>query len=334
MAIDFEKIKNVLDPALGINPESVLPMGFQGQMSQVFTAESSIYGHLVIKTAKTEDGVDQNACDEIKINLEGYDAIPKKYRPEVVAVNNEGSIMVMRYAGLPIRDLFWVNRDSPDICKTIVSEFQKNLVGLLSITSNGGAREECKAYLDSLLSIGNGFLTSNIFPNNLRRGFENITRLALGKNEKVGAFASIDATQGNLLIDSSRIPHTLKLIDPKLPRITNGNPNFTGIPEIDLGMFLTTVELNAPGVLKQLDLENILVSAALTLHKDSDKVKFYLDVGKVFGCILVASFPNTVERVTTYLNTFEVELSEAQTIDVEREREKHIDKALKIVNNY
>jgi len=323
-----------LFPNLKIVPSSVRLMDFQGEMSKVYSANSAIHGRVVVKTAFTEEGISQAGIDEIKRNLAGYKHIPSQFRPEVLGVGENSSILIMKHVGQPIRDLFWINKHNISECETIVANFKKNLAELYKLSKKTSANEECKTYLEKLVLKGNSFLRSEFFPEELRRGFGCITKLAFEENENVGSFANMDATQGNLLIDTLQTPPSLKLIDPKLPRSTNGIENFTGISEIDMGMFLVTVELNSPSVLQHLGLETVLLSVGCTLHDDREKVKFYLDVGKVFGCILIASFPNTVERVKIYLESFGVELSDDKLKDVITERKRHIDRAIKIVNNY
>lgn len=334
MERNFTNLNKDIDPSLGIDPETIKLMSFQGEMSRVFECKSNIHGNLIIKTALTDSGISQTGIDEIKRNLVGYEFIPKKFRPEIIQVNTENSVMIMKNAGIPIRDVFWNNQNNLEVCKTIAQSFQSNIGELFQMTRNESASAECKTYTDRLVSKGISFLTSDFFPEELRAGFLKISSKVESMNESVGAFANMDATQGNLLIDISTQPQTLRLIDPKGPRITNGSANFTGIPEIDMGMFFITVRLNSPEVFQNLNFEQMLIEAGATLHSDIDKVKLYFDTGKVFGCILIASFPNTKERVEAYFKPFGITLSGERLNDVLNERQRHIDLAHEIVNKY
>jgi len=334
MERSLANINNELDPSFNLDPQSIRLMDFQGERSRVFIGKSPNYGLVVIKTALEQNGISQTGIDEIKMNLSGYKHIPTEFRPDILSVNEDNSVMILKHAGLPIRDLLWINRDNLGICETIILNFQKNLTTLYDLTKNTSAGKECKTYLKDLVSKGNSFLSSGFFPEELRRGFNRIAKMALGKSENVGSFANMDSTQGNLLIDTATSPQTLKLIDPKSPRTTNGVENFTGISVIDLGMFLTTVELNSPAIFQRLAFENTLLSVGRTIYSDPGKAQLYLDLGKAFGCILIATFPNSVDRVKTYLESFGVELSGNKLIEVVNERQRHIDKAVKIVHNY
>ena len=318
---------------IGIIPESIKVMSFQGEMSRVLSAESRTFGQVIIKTAITESGIQIAGVEEIDKNVQGYKFIPSKFQPEILLIDQEKTIMVMKNAGVPLRDLLWNNQHDQPTCDLIIRDLQRNLTDLVLQTKKVDVRLECSVYLKEIKSIGNLFLEGEFFPEKLRTGFNALFIKALSVKESVGAFASIDSTQGNLLIDNSLNPSTLKLIDPKQPRVVNDIPNFIGIPEVDLGMFLVTVELNSPDVLKRLNLENMLVEVGKSIHSEKDS-KLYLDLGRVFGCILIARFPNTLDRVEKYLRSFGVEPNAQQKEFIATERERHIEKALGILRKY
>lgn len=317
---------------LGIDLENIKLLDFQGEKSKVFSAQSRLFGTVIIKTAVTEQGVQAISVEEIKRNLIGYEFIPKEFCPDILAVDEGKTTLIMKHAGLPLRDLLWKNKNDSLSCQKIVADFGFNLEKLINQTKSNSAGQECKDYLEKIASRGNLFLNNNFFPQSLKLGFEKILNMATLNNESIGAFASMDATQGNLLIDP--VKSTLKLIDPKLPRMVNGIPNFIGIPEIDFGTFLVTVELNSPEILQKLNLAEDLTTIAKTIHNKDEDIKLYIDIGKIFGCILISSFPNTVDRVRKYLKPFGVELDTKKENDVLIERDRHIDKALEIINEH
>lgn len=319
---------------LGIIPKTIVPMPFQGEMSKVLSAESKTHGTLIIKTAIIDKVVLPRGVEEIETNIQGYNFIPTRFCPEILFVNKGKTIMVMKNAGIPFRDLLWENQHDLNTCESILRGLEDNLIGLLLQTKNEHAANECKAFLEKLRTLGNLFLEEDFFPDELRIGFNTMLNKALAQEETIGAFASIDATQGNLLIDNTQKPNTLKLIDPKLPREVNGTQNFTGIPEVDLGMFFITVELNSPKVLEDLDLDETLIRVSKIIHHGEEKVRLYIDLGKAFGCILIATFPNSVERVEKYLQSFGVDLDERRRTETLDERQRHIKKALKITKNH
>ena len=316
----------------GIREDSIEVAPFQGEMCTVFNASSGIHGALVVKTALRNMQLSEEGQREIRQNKEGYDCIPSNFRPEILASDQEDTFLVMPNVGKPLRDLLWENRHSLETCVTVVEGFLGNLSRLFRDTKIYDF-EARNVFLDQLQNMGQFFLQGDFFTNQLRNKFVLLVNHIKQNNDSTVAFATLDLTQGNLLIDVKKTPQTLIVIDPKKPRLVRSKPSFLGISEIDLGMFFTTLSLNAPNIVQSLRIEEGLKSIGQDLRDNTHMSNFYFELGKLFGCILIASFPNTVERVETYLKPLGVNCDENTRNLVIKERERHVQKAIEIANN-
>lgn len=317
---------------LDIVEDSVEAAPFQGEMCTVFNAYSGIHGALVIKTALMAMQITEEGRKEIQQNKEGYDCIPSNFRPEILAADQEGIFLVMPNVGKPLRDLLWENQSHPDECESIVRGFLENLSRLLRDTK-ANDKEAKNIFLDELQNMGQTFLQSDFFPSRLRNRFVILIDHIRNSDDDTVAFATLDCTQGNLLIDTRTTPQTLKVIDPKKPRTVRGEPTFLGFPEVDLGMFATTLSLNAPDIVQSLRINERLKSIGQGLRDDAQMSNFSFELGELFGCILVASFPNTLESVETYLNSVNANFDEHLRDLVINEQERHIQKAMETANS-
>ena len=317
---------------LDIRKESIETAPFQGEMCTVFNAHSGIHGAIVIKTALKDMKLSEEGQREIRQNKEGYGCIPNSFRPEILASDREDTFLIMPNVGKPLRDLLWENQHSSEASERIVEGFLKNLSRLFQDTKTYDI-EARSAFLDQLQNMGHFFLQGDFFPNQLRDKFILLVNHIRQSDDNTVAFATLDLTQGNLLVDIVKLPQTLRVIDPKSPRLVRGEPTFLGIPEVDLGMFLTTLSLNAPNVVQSLNIENRLRNIGQDLRSDAHMSDFSFKLGKLFGCVLVASFPNTVERVETYLKSLSVNYDDDTRDSVIRERERHVQMAMEIANS-
>lgn len=314
---------------LDIREDTIKVAPFQGEICTVFNAQSSIHGALVIKTAFKAMRINEEGQNEIRQNKEGYGCVPSNFRPEILATDQEDTFLVMPNVGKPLRDLLWENRRVPEASINIVEGFFGNLSRLFDETKTHDI-EAKDIFLDQLQNMGQVFLQEDFFPGHLRDMFALSVNHIRKNGDNTVAFATLDLTQGNLLIDTKKIPQTLKVIDPKKPRLVRGNPTFLGISEIDLGMFFTTLSLNAPDVVQDLKTEDRLRKIGERLRDDTQISNFSFELGKLFGCILIASFPNTIERVVTYLESVGAGCAENTKNLIVKERERHVLKAMEI----
>lgn len=317
---------------LDIREDSIKAAPFQGEICTVFNAHSGIHGEIIIKTALRAMQLNEEGQREIRQNKEGYGCIPSSFRPEILASDREDTFLVMPNVGKPLRDLLWENQRSSEASANIVEGFIENLSGLFRQT-NTRDTEAKNAFLDQLQNVGQVFLQRDFFPSQLRDRFVLLVDHIRKSGDDAVAFATLDLTQGNLLIDTKRTAQTLKVIDPKKPRLVRDKPTFLGISEVDLGMFLTTLSLNAPDAVRDLGIEDRIKSVGQGLRKDTRMSNFSFELGRLFGCILIASFPNTVKRVETYLQSVGVNCDENTINFVIKERERHVQKAMEIVDN-
>lgn len=316
---------------LDIYEDTIKVAPFQGEICTVFNAQSGIHGAIVIKTAYKSMQINEKGQSEIRQNKGGYGCIPNSFRPEILATDQENTFLVMPNVGKPLRDLLWENRRVPETNTSIVDGFLENLSRLFGETKTHDV-EAKKVFLDQLQNMGQFFLQRDFFPVQLRNVFAlSIDHIRKSDDDAV-AFTTLDFTQGNLLIDTKKAPQTLKVIDPKIPRLVRGNPTFLGISEVDLGMFFTTLSLNAPDVVQNLRIEDRLSKIGQRLRDDTQISNLSFELGKLFGCILVASFPNTIERVETYLKSVDADCDENMRNLVIKERERHIRKAMEIAD--
>lgn len=327
----FQHSQNLIRE-LDIREDSIKTAPFQGEMCTVFNAHSDIHGALVIKTALKNMQLNEEGQREIRQNKEGYACIPSSFRPEILASDQEDTFLVMPNVGKPLRDLLWENQRSSEVGKSIVDGFLGNLSKLFKDTKTHDT-EAKNAFLEQLQNMGQVFLQGDFFPSQLRNRFISLIDRIRKSDDNTVAFATLDLTQGNLLIDTRRSPQTLRVIDPKKPRLVRGKPTFLGISEVDLGMFLTTLSLNAPDVVQGLRIEDRLKNVGQGLKDDSRTSHSSFELGKLFGCILIASFPNTVERVETYLKSVNANCDENVRNLVIKERERHVQKAMEIADN-
>jgi len=304
---------------------------FQGEMCTVFHARSNTYGELVIKTALRAMQLSEEGQNEIQQNKEGYGCIPSGFRPEIFASDRENTFLVMPNVGKPLRDLLWENQNSPETSERIVGIFLENLSRLLRNTKTQDI-EARNVFLNQLQKMGQIFLQSDFFPSQLREKFIFLIDHLRQSDDSAVSFATLDLTQGNLLINTKHFPNTLKVIDPKKPRLVGGRPTFLGISEVDLGMFFITLSLNAPEAVQNLRIEDRLKIIGHGLRDNVDMSNFSFELGKLFGCILVASFPNSLERVGIYLRSLGVNYDDDIKNLVIMERERHVQKAIKITD--
>lgn len=327
----FQRSQNLMRE-LDIREDSVEVAPFQGEMCTVFNAHSAIHGEIVIKTALRAKQLSEEGQREIRQNKEGYVCIPGSFRPEILASDQEDTFLVMSNVGKPLRDLLWENQSHPEVSESIVGGFLENLSRLFKDTKTHD-KESKSAFLDQLQNMGQVFLQRDFFPSQLRDRFVLLVDHIRRSGDDTVAFATLDLTQGNLLIDTRRTPQTLKVIDPKRPRLVRGKPTFLGITEVDLGMFSTTLSLNAPDVVQNLRINERLKSVGQGLRDDVQMSNFSFELGKLFGCILIASFPNTVERVETYLKSVNANCDKNVRSLIVKERERHVQKAIEIADN-
>ncbi len=326
----FQRSQNLIHE-LGIHEDSILEAPFQGEICTVFNAHSDIHGEIVIKTALKAMQLNEEGRREIRQNKEGYGCIPSSFRPEILACDMADTFLVMPNVGKPLRDLLWENQRTPEASVSIVENFLGNLSRLFEDTRTHDAKAK-NAFLDKLQNMGQIFLQKDFFPSQLKDKFIlSIDHIRRNGDDSV-AFATLDLTQGNLLIDTKRTPQTLKVIDPKRPRLVKGQPTFLGISEVDLGMFFTTLSLNAPDAVQNLKIEERLKSIGQGLRDDTGVSNSSFELGRLFGCILVASFPNTVKRVETYLQSVGVNCDDNTRTLVMKERERHVQKAMEIAD--
>lgn len=309
---------------LHIREDSIKVVPFQGEMCTVFNAYSEIHGALVIKTALKAMQVTEEGQREIHQNKKGYSCIPQNFRPEIIAIDEENAFLVMPNVGKPLRDLLWENQYSLERSEEIVVGFLGSLDQLLNQTRTRDI-EARNSFLDELQNIGLSFLQEDFFPRELVDKFTQMVTHAKQVDDGKVAFATLDMTQGNLLIDVTKNPQTLKIIDPKRPRLVLGSLTFLGVSEVDLGMFIATLSLNAPETVQHLRIEDRIKEMGLD--------NFTFDLGKLFGYILIASFPNTTERVHAYFQSVGASWNEDVRKLVETEREIHVKKAMDIADS-
>ena len=317
---------------LDVRLDTIKKAPFQGEICTVFKADSGVHGSLVIKTALKGLQISEEGQKEIQQNKDGYKCIPSSFRPEIIASDKENTFLVMQNVGRPLRDLLWENQHSLQSCTVLVDGFLLNLGQLFSDTKTHDL-EARDIFLDQLQKMGRFFLQADLFPANLRSGFDFMVNHIKQNDTGVVSIATLDFTQGNLLIDTRKLPQTLKIIDPKQPRMVREKPTFLGISEVDMGMFFTTLNLNAPGIVQGLGIDEKLKSIGRGLRGDTRISDLSFDLGKMFGCILIASFPNTIERVETYLRSVGANCDEDIQGLVVRERERHVDMAVNILEN-
>lgn len=317
---------------LDIHTNTIEMAPFQGEMCTVFNANSGIHGELVIKTAIKGSQLSEEGQREIRQNKEGYECIPSSFRPEIIASDQEDTFLVMPNVGKPLRDLLWMNQHSLELSSKVAEGFLENLSQLLNETKVNDS-EAGSSFLDQLQDMGQGFIKAKFFPNQLRDKFIFMVNHVRLNNDGVAAFATLDLTQGNLLIDTRQSPQALKVIDPKKPRTVNGKPTFLGIPEIDLGMFFATLNLNAPSAVRGLGLEGKIRDLGRSMRKDILLSDFSFNLGELFGCILIASFPNSVEQVEAYFKSVGAKFDKDMRNLVIGERERHVQKAMEIADS-
>lgn len=321
----MQEIKTSFPKDLAVNLESLYMAPFQGEMCSVLLGKSEIYGDIVIKMGIKNGEITAEGITEITQNLLGFECIPDRFRPHILYVDPKQRFMVMEHAGFPLRDQMIFHRDEITKNKTIIRFFGENLRDLILATAAIDI-DATQAYFGRLKEMSEFFIIQSQLPVNEKNLYLNMLNKAISLDDGKGAIATLDSTQGNFLINSTKNPNTLIMIDPKLPRIVNGRSTFLGIPEIDMGMFLTTCELNNVGNDTPEELyENILLNVSV-VRSDKKLSKFYFDLGRAFGCILIAAFPNTVARVERYYSQFGIYMNEEMRENVRNERIRHIRK--------
>jgi hypothetical protein len=286
--------------AFDLVQDSVQYAPFQGEICSVFQANSPHFGPLVIKTAYRDGKLNPGAQEEIAANKAGYECIAPTFRPELLLVDDQDTILVMPNVGEPLRDVLWHHQSSLPASEDILDQFTNNLLRLFTETRANDAQAK-QAYLQQLQEMGTFFLRQTFFPKTLRESFPRFIKQLADHADDTVALATLDMTQGNLLIDTSVAPQTLMIIDSKKPRLVRGAPTFLGIPEVDLGMFVATLGLNAPPTVTSLSVEKRLKEVGHAIRDDHSFSDFAFDVGRLFGYILIASFPNSAERTKRYL---------------------------------
>lgn len=326
-------LKNKVDliRELDIEMETVGAASFQGEICDVYKATSNIHGPIIIKTASKNGVFNDESRDEIKHNKEGYVQIPDQFRPEIFLDDPKNDLLVMRDVGRPLRDILWLNKEDKAFCEETISVFLGCLASLIACTKENNV-EAKNIYLDQLKKMGEYFLKADFFSSTLRLGFLKAIEVGKLSNNEVVSFATLDLTQGNILIDPANLFGGIKIIDPKQPRQINGKPTFLGISEVDLGMYWMTLKLNSPDILNDIMIEDKLKSIGSELRENKELSEFYFDLGKIFGCIIIATFPNTIERVSTYFDSMGTRIDNNWQRLILDERSRHIQEAKEIVN--
>jgi len=314
-------LTDIISNDFEINEQSLHKAPFQGEICRVFFGTSKTHGDIVIKTAWKDGVLLPEGIQEIQNNLEGYACIPEKFRPTVLSTI-ENHTIILPHVGRPLRDLLWLMQDHPTQIDSLIHSFNNEITTLLETTKQEPAFLENQVYLTNIEELGIFFLQSHGFSQQLKDNFSKIIQSAMEQNDGIGAFASMDATQGNILININQQDISLKIIDPKKPRVVSGKSTYIGIPEIDFGMFSTTLHLNGPKLYTS-TIEHNLRHIHAQFRKNQKLSSFFFDAGVLFGHILVASFPNTVERVKIYYESLEIPFSKEMQNRVLQEKSIH-----------